>query len=376
MRNKNIKKAILITGSLLPFLLPLQATAATFNKMYVFGDSLSDTGNVFNVTQVANQLNPTISIDPPSPPYFNGRYSNGLIWVDYLADALGVNLTPSTNLAVGSPITITPSGEFGVNSLFNGATTTQSVNFAFGGATSGLGNASDPSLPGVLTEIEAFTSDLARVNQSADSEALYIVWAAGSNDISAGNLSSTVFAENVSQGVTSLFNAGARNIMVLNTPDLGNTPSARSLGSNVSTLLTQLSLANNSSLAITFNNLNQTLPGINLIPIDVNSLFQEAIANPTKFGFSNVTEACLDSVTLIACTNPNEYLFWDSIHPTTAAHAIVGELAFEKLKSKPAAVPEPTSSASLGMLMLVWLLRTVTGASKSFWRRCHPVRHS
>ncbi|MBD2776642.1 SGNH/GDSL hydrolase family protein [Iningainema tapete] len=357
-----MKKIILATASLLALIFPFEAKAATFDKIYVFGDSLSDTGNVFTVTTVANRLNPTIPVDPPSPPYFNGRYSNGPVWVDYLANSLGSTLTPSTNLAVGSPITLTPTGDLGVNFFFNGATTTQGVNFAFGGATSGLNNASDPRLPGVLREVQAFTNDLTLANQPADPQALYVVWAAGSNDYSSGNLNSTIFAENISQGVTSLFDVGARNILVVNVPDLGQTPRARRIGD--ANARTQVSQEFNASLTTTLNNLSQTLPGINLIPFDVNSIFAEAIANPTRFGFTNVTEPCLNTVNFTICSNPNEYLFWDDIHPTTVTHRFLGELVFERLASKPQSVPEPASTVSLGMVMLLWMLRNRQVKSK------------
>ncbi|MBA2750464.1 MAG: phospholipase, partial [Tatlockia sp.] len=161
-------------------------------------------------------------------------------------------MTPSTQLAVGSPITITANGELGVNFFFNGATTTQSVNFAFGGAGSGLGNASDPRLPGILREVQAFTDDLTLANKSADPNALYIVWAAGSNDYSSGNFTEpTIPIQNISQGVMSLFEAGARNILVPNIPDLGNVPRNLSLGPDISNALTQLSQAHNFSLATT-----------------------------------------------------------------------------------------------------------------------------
>ena len=63
-------------------MLPLKAIAASFTEMYIFGDSLSDTGNIFDFT--AGNI-------PPSPPFFEGRFSNRLIWIDYLAEDLGLN---------------------------------------------------------------------------------------------------------------------------------------------------------------------------------------------------------------------------------------------------------------------------------------------
>lgn len=351
---------IIATGCILfSLMLPSEALAADFSKLYVFSDSISDTGNVFNATIVGNRLDPTISIDPPSPPYFDGRYSNGPVGVDYIASDLGLTLIPSAELAVGSPITVTPNGEFGVNFFFNGATTTQSVNFAFGGAQSGLENVSDSRLPGILREIQAFRDDLELFNQSADPNALYVVWAAGSNDYSSGTFREpTIPVENIARGVTSLYEAGARNILVPNVSDLGKTPLNLSRGPDISNALTQLSQAHNSNLAITLNDLEQTLAGVNIISLDVASLFQEAIANPTEFGFTNVTEPCLDPATSTICPNPNEYLFWDNVHPTAATHAVLGEFANSALKAE--AVPEPSDKVGLvlGTITVGLLLRS------------------
>lgn len=277
-------------------------SAQNFEKIYVFGDSLSDTGNLFN----------TLKFYPQSPPNFEGRLSNGPLWVEYLASKLEAN----------------------------------STNFAVSGSSTGVGNVSDdlspfPELfPGLLTQVNSFT----QANPQADPNALYTVWA-GANDYILGGV--TVPPEsvgNLSTAVTSLYESGARNIMVVNLPDLGKLPGTR-VDSPISSSFDALSEAHNFNLTATLDSLSQK-PDINIIPVDVNSLFDEAIAAPTEFGFTNVTDSCL--VGVVACANPNEYLFWDEFHPTTAAHEIVGELAFSALETEP--VPEP--SAELGILAL------------------------
>lgn len=81
-----MKKQIVTTGFFLfSFLFPLKATAASFTQIYVFGDSVSNIGNVFDSTGGAI---------PPNQFYFDGRFSNGPVWVDYLAQDLGLSLTP------------------------------------------------------------------------------------------------------------------------------------------------------------------------------------------------------------------------------------------------------------------------------------------
>ncbi|MGB3535275.1 MAG: SGNH/GDSL hydrolase family protein [Microcoleaceae cyanobacterium] len=152
------------------------------NQIYVFGDSLSDSGNVFTVSTAASQVLPTISITPPSPPYFEGRFANGLIWVDRVANHLNLNLVPATTLSVGLPIVATLTGEISLNSVFNGATTTESVNFAFGGDQTEQTSSGEfgDVIPGVLGQVDLYLEDLALTSTSANPDALYIVWAGGS----------------------------------------------------------------------------------------------------------------------------------------------------------------------------------------------------
>jgi phospholipase/lecithinase/hemolysin len=332
-----MKKQIAATGFvLLSILLPLRAAAAGFSQMYVFGDSLSDSGNVFNLT--GRQV-------PPSP-YFNGRFSNGLNWVDYLAQDLNLSPTLYTDLGQG----ISP---------------TQGINFAFGGATSGLDNTLSPILPGLRQQIGLFSS-LVPTNQSADPNALYLLWA-GNNDYLPTTSTFTPFDTpnttigNLSFALNSLAALGAKNFLVVNLPDLGMLPLTRNT-SNSSRLNTLTSL-HNTSLTATLNALSTT-PGsnLNIKLLDVNSLLAEAMSNPEEFGFTNVTDACIRNSSCVAGgqTVQNQFLFWDNIHPTTAAHQRIGDLAYSELQSEPTPIPEPTSvlgTIVFGALVTGWRLK-------------------
>lgn len=267
------------------------ASAQNFEQMYVFGDSLSDVGNVFETTK---------GDIPPSPPYFQGHYSNGPVWVEYLASKLKLTSNPDTN-------------------------------FAFGGATTG---GSKGTYEGLLGQVHRFTA----TNSSANPNALYILWA-GANDYLSGATDSTAPINNLVMAVKSLSKVGAKNILVVNLPDLGKLPATRT--SQRSDLLNNLTQKHNSELAAALNDLRQELGSdINIIYLDVDSRFNQVINEPEKFGFTNVTNPCLTNVSI--CDNPNEYLFWDDIHPTTAAHKLFVELAFWALK--PAPEPRPVSA--------------------------------
>lgn len=264
------------------------ASAQNFDRVYVFGDSLSDVGNVFKTTK---------GEDPPSPPYFRGRYSNGPVWVEYLASNLKLTSNSDTN-------------------------------FAFGGATTGDYQGTPP---GLLAQINNFKV----THSSADPNALYILWA-GANDYLGGVTDSTKPINNLAIAVKSLSVVGAKNIVVVNLPDLGKLPATRT--SQRSDSLNDLTKKHNSGLTASLNGLRQELrPDVNITYLDVNSLFNQIISTPGKFGFKNVTSPCLSKVSI--CEHPNEYLFWDNIHPTTAAHKLFVTAAFRALKPAPKPVP-------------------------------------
>ena len=95
-------------------------TLLDFDGMYVFGDSLSDRGNVLNTTTFIQPFDFLLGVDIPvipAPPYFQGRFSDGLVWVDYLSKSLGLELEASTSLStlfpflsLPSPLTLTEDG--------------------------------------------------------------------------------------------------------------------------------------------------------------------------------------------------------------------------------------------------------------------------
>ncbi|MFN6463577.1 MAG: SGNH/GDSL hydrolase family protein [Nostoc sp. DedVER02] len=317
------KQAVAAGFVLLSFMLPFKASAASFSKFYVFGDSLSDTGNVFAAT--GGLVAPTTAI-PQYPPYFQGRFSNDRVWVDYLGDELG--LTPSPYITLNPTIP------------------NQGINFAVGGASSGQGNAVVPNapLPGVLEQVGLLT----QANQKLDPDALYAVWG-GANDYVFGQATNTAqTVQNLSDAVGLLASAGAKNILVFNLPDLGKIPLASATG--ISSNLTALTNEHNKELADELDKYSNN-SDLNLISVDVFSLFNQVEANPGKFGFQDVATPCVvgNFQTIISvCSEPNNYLFFDSVHPTTNAHKLVADAALAAIEAK--SVPEPT--VNLGILAL------------------------
>jgi phospholipase/lecithinase/hemolysin len=261
---------------------PLPANDQPRYDLFVFGDSLSDTGNLFRQT---------FGFVPPSPPYFNGRVSNGRVAVETLALQLGINLSLETNFAVAGART----GRTNVND--NSA-------FQFGG---------------LLDQVDRFKTEAS--NLGADAQDLYFVWA-GANDFS-GPLPDPTAAvntavNNIVTTVTSLVELGAKNIVVAKTPNLGRVP--LSLQANQLEPLTALSNAFNAALEAALTPLEQP-NGTNIILTDLFAVTEAVAQDPAAFGFSNTTTPYLNGlIPADPAADPNQFFFWDLVHPTTRAH--------------------------------------------------------
>jgi phospholipase/lecithinase/hemolysin len=305
--NKKVLTAGLLTFAVL---LPSQVQAASFSELYVFGDSLSDPGNFYNASGGAF---------PPSPPYFNGHFSNGPIWVEYLAEELNLPINPTTN-------------------------------FAFGGATTGTDNTLNPpppapqALPGLRQEVLGYLSLLN--GQMADPDGLYLVWGGANDYLPTLSTTFTPYTEptttvnNLAFAVTALAGAGAKNILVVNLPDLGELP--RTSSTPQSDDLNELTQDHNTLLSQTLD-LLPLASDVKLFEVDINSLFSNILNNPPQYNFTNVVNSCLTSTSI--CTNFDEYFFWDEIHPTTAAHRLISDRAARTL-----GIPEPRLISGIALL--------------------------
>jgi phospholipase/lecithinase/hemolysin len=305
------------------------ATAA-YTSIFAFGDSLSDAGNLFS------ESGGTI----PLAPYADGHFSNGPTWVEDLSQMLG--------LGTMKPFLTSPNG----------------TNYAFGGAQSGPTdiNPFDPNSPvhiDLPDQIIAFNL----VDPNPVKGALYTL-DIGANDImnalqafSENKISydevETVVEQaeaNTIDSVKSLVGLGARSLLFYEVPNLGLTPrfDGTVLEMDASDLAASFNAAVLKGLA------GFKSDGLNVFTLDTYDLLGEIKADPSEFGFTNVSGPCWtgsftdpNSGTLCSPTQAgqNQFLFWDGVHPTAAGHLLTAEFALDALN----AVPE----ASTWAMMLV-----------------------
>ena len=278
--------SILKLGLLLSCLMPLPVLAQSIEGINIFGDSLVDNGNAFKATG---------GIIPPSPPYFNGRFSNGPVWVEGFSTEL--------KLPAGS-----------------------NNNFAFGGATSGTGNTLNVALPGLTTQLDRFLLLSPTVNPNQ----LFAIWAGANDYLGGGVTNPAIVVGNLSTATQRLIGAGAQQIIVPNLPDLGKVPTGAA-NPALSAGLSQLSAAHNSGLRASLQTLARNNPNVSIVPTDIAALFNAVITNPARFGLTNVTQPCLNLNTGAICANPDTYLFWDPLHPTAAVHQLISAYALDTL---------------------------------------------
>jgi phospholipase/lecithinase/hemolysin len=315
----------------LSFLLySLPALALPYSGIYFFGDSLTDVGNVQN-TYAAVPHPPGAPAVIPGPPYdTQGRASNGAIYADVLAAGLGFSATPST--AGGN-------------------------NYAYGGARTRYQTLGFP-FKGILDQIATFTA----LPGGADPAALYVVWG-GANNLQDLIVGKTVDAlgqpipdlfgtiGDLQSAILQLYGDGARSFLVPNVPNLALTPRVSEFGAAAQAGATQLTLVFNALLGQALFNLEQTLSDIEIIAFDTYAALNSIVADPSSYGLSNTSDRCYTGDDLgftgggSVCADPDSYLFWDGIHPTTAVHTILGQQLLA------AVVPEPGTLALVSLAL-------------------------
>ncbi len=290
--NQSAVLAALLVGAV------ASAQAASYSNLYIFGDSLSDSGTFGPILDVGR----------------NARFTTkpGTVWAENLGASYGLSVTPAYTAEPGriGPLV------FSLNASGN--------NFAVGDARI---NAAPPNLseavnlPSVRMQVDGF---LAR--GPLDSNALYVV-SGGHNDVFAQLGGSPVAAQtamitaanDLTAQVTRLQSAGARNLIVVGIMDISQTPIGRAQ--------TPTDAAQLNDLITTFEtSLTSGLAGKNLLYFDTGRLLDTVLANPAAYGFTNTTDPACGEVNALQCQVPADgHLFADNKHPSTSMHSVISD---------------------------------------------------
>ena len=306
--------------------------AITFDKIIVFGDSLSDNGNVFSFTSAAHKAVPSIPIIPKEPPYYQGHFSNGQTWIENLAQVSNVPLD----------------------------------DYAYGGAWAESVFDSKQLFPfGLGMQVNVYL--MQAPHDYNRSKHLYVIWV-GSNDYIHGRSDVEYATSNTIATIKSqidlLMYYGAKKILLLNLPDLSVTPDAIQKGAAFAEAIGKLTQLHNDKFIKMIANLKKEYPSSKFFLLNIADYFNEMMTHPDEFRLKNIKDACYNenyysqandlnreeiqaaeqapidirhnvslriayltsrsiSLRQQPCSNPDEYLFWDPIHPTRVIHQLL-----------------------------------------------------
>jgi outer membrane lipase/esterase len=206
------------------------------------------------------------------------------------------------------------------------------TNYSFGFAKTGSGTTLLTFVPGFSIEVENVgqqIDDYLATHPQIDNHTLFVVWA-GANDVleagSAGDVVNGALGE--VQDIQRLISAGATQFLVPNLPPLGLTPRFNTSPATAVTANTASALYNT-----TLDSWISLLPFLNfgkhltINRLNTFALVRGIATSPAKFGLLNVT----DSSQLMP-VDPDTYLFWDDLHPTTRGHDIVAMTALQLIE--------------------------------------------
>jgi len=283
-------------------------TPPLFGTVVAFGSSITDTGNSCSAVPQ--------TYCPPSPPYAQGRASNGPLWIEDVASGLGAS---AKGVRFG-----------GTNYAYAGARTTAIP----GGATQ--------LVPNMTTQFDQY---LAAYGYQSSPQTLFVLdGVTFGNDVTDAltlaatdpNAPTRILTNSVTAMVTMmqrLYASGARHIVVLTSTNLGLTPQVKALGASAVAAATQLSATYNGALAQQIPQLKAISPGLNVYTIDTFALAGQAATNPASLGLANGTDACFNTLAAVPtlCANPDSYFYWDGYHPTAAASQQLAQIVLKAI---------------------------------------------
>ena len=311
------------------------AHAQAYTSIVIFGDSLSDTGNVSHLSTAA--YGEAVAFPGPSFNYTLGSFTDGAdtgpaarlyqgVWIKQFADSL-------------------PAQPKVIDSLDGG------TNYAYANATTANGTNTLPYGANLVYQVSVDNmgkqvADYLATGPTITPATLFVVWG-GTNDVLNGSTDAqdTAAASQEIALIQTLIGAGATDFLIPNVIPLGATPEFNN-GANVAGE-TAAAAAFNQALAAGLGDLPAANPGValHLFPLDTFTLYNNWIASPAAYNLVNVTASAMG----LSSVDPDSYLFWDYLHPTTGGHHLLALAAASLLSpsntTTALASSEPSASA-------------------------------
>ncbi len=267
------------------------------SKFIVFGDSLSDMGNAYN----------SIARLPQSPPYWNGRFSDGPAWAELVSQQIGLTIS-------------------------HGGGSGSGTNRAYGGARSGGGYTSFV-IPNTGTQVNEYTN-----NYWLQQTDLAVIWIGGNDFLGGGQQNPQVVVNNIADHVTVLNQNGGQQFLILDMPSLERTPNYADESDSDKQAMHARMLDYNSRLANDMAALSISL-SVSIQVVAMLEMFETMVRNGSFYGITNPTDRACDSGEGLCeqgdaiVPNPEEYIFFDGLHPTATTQLLVAHYVLEQINT-------------------------------------------
>jgi phospholipase/lecithinase/hemolysin len=287
----------------------------------VFGDSLSDSGNLASLSPV----------DFPFP-FFNNRISDGPVAIDHLASSIGKNALAS---------------EEGGN------------NYAVSG-----GNLLGNEVQDLVNQVSSY---LSKVGGVADEQALYFLMIGG-NDLRAlrsqtflalANAEIAVAVDELVSQLMRLHNAGARQFFVVNVANVGRIPETlqrETLDPGVGNRATSYVNSFNQLLGEKLKQYRQ-LTSDSVFEFDLFTELDKLLDDPDTFGFTQTTVGCFDLEEISFHSDCvfgfrfDRFVFFDNLHPASETNRLIGNAMITTLQNGAPPVRKVPLSGILQLLL-------------------------
>lgn len=300
------------------FLIPGVLRAQTaYTSIVIFGDSLSDTGNDAAVSKAYFTV--AAQVPGAASNYADGRFTDGPATLPAAVNYQGVWIEQLAGMLSSKPAVL--------NSLAGG------TNYAYGYATTNTGTSSfvypppNSALAFPVKNMGQQLSDYLATKPTITNKTLFVVWGGANDLLNATGATDIINAATREAGIVqTLIANGATEIMVVNLPPLGLTPRFNASAAT-SVPATAAAQGYNQALAAGLAQIAASAPTVHLYQLDTYTLFNTTVGPPMAAGLVNVTASSQGNTAV----NPDTYLFWDDLHPTTYGHRILANAAYTLL---------------------------------------------